>query len=177
MYRAGRFEEAIQHLKEADELMQQHPRESLPISPAYTWFFLAMAHHCLRHNEEALNWLDEAVQWTDKAIKEYETNPCFPRSWNRSLTLKLLRDEAESLLRRPTGTATDRAVPMERGSNEHASAGAGDNSEGTVQKKPTPQGNNHQVNTHAPTHAKGCEVRPDRIAFGAVYQGATVEAK
>lgn len=96
LYRAGRFKDALARLTEVDRLMGT-PSESLPISPAYTWFFLAMAHSRMGETEEAKHWLDKAVAWSDKAVKEHEERvKVLP--WNRRATLQLLRAEAEALL-------------------------------------------------------------------------------
>jgi hypothetical protein len=68
-------------------------------SPVYTWFFLAMAHHRLGHREEAKKWLDKAVAWTEKTIREADRGTTsLPR--NRRLTLKLLREEAEAMMKK-----------------------------------------------------------------------------
>ena len=65
-------------------------------SPAYTWYFLAMVHHKLGHEAEAEKWLDKATEWTDKVVREDEQGTA-PLAWNRRLTLKLLREEAEAM--------------------------------------------------------------------------------
>ncbi len=95
LYRAGRFEEAIQRLGEADRLAQDGTGKPPP-SPTYTWYFLAMTHHRLGHHEEAKKWLDKAVESTEKALADHEAGKEL-LVWNRRLTLKLLRDEAEAL--------------------------------------------------------------------------------
>ena len=96
LYRAGRFDEALARLSEADALVQE-PSEASKSSPAYTWFFLAMTQHRLGHADEAKQWLDKAVAWTDKTFAEADQGTA-DLSWNRRLTLKLLRDEATALL-------------------------------------------------------------------------------
>ena len=95
LYRAGRFNEAVQRLSEADRLAKE-PSEGQPTSPAYAWFFLAMAHHRIGHGDEAKKWLDRAVPWTDKTLHD-EKQGTAAVPWNRRLTLKLLREEAEAL--------------------------------------------------------------------------------
>jgi tetratricopeptide (TPR) repeat protein len=97
LYRAVRLEEAVQRLTEADRLAQQ-PGGSDRSPPAYIWFFLAMSHHRLGHREEAKKWLDKAVAWTEKNIREAEQGTT-DLPWNHRLTLKLLREEAEALLK------------------------------------------------------------------------------
>jgi tetratricopeptide (TPR) repeat protein len=96
LYRAGRFDEALARLTEAAALSQA-PSEASNSSPAYAWFFLAMAQHRLRHADEAKQWLDKAIAWTDKTIAEADQGTT-DLPWNRRLTLKLLRDEATTLL-------------------------------------------------------------------------------
>ena len=56
-----------------------------------------MAHHRLGHTAEAKQWLDKAVAWTDKTTTEADQGKA-DLPWNRRLTLKLLRDEATTLL-------------------------------------------------------------------------------
>ena len=90
LYRAGRWKDALAPLSEAAAPVKQ-PSEAIMSSPAYTWFFLAMAHHRLGHHEEAKKWLDKAVREADQGTADLP--------WNRRLTLKLLREEAEALLR------------------------------------------------------------------------------
>jgi len=97
LYRAGRLDEALRQLDQADRLANE-PNQAVQSSPAYTWFFLAMAHHRLGHGEEAKTWLDKAVTSTEKALGE-RTQGTADVPWNRRLTLKLLRDEAEALLK------------------------------------------------------------------------------
>ena len=96
LYRAGRFDEALARLAEVEPLVQE-PSEAIKSPPAYTWFFLAMAQHRLGHADEAKQWLDKAVAWTDKIFAEADQGTA-DLSWNRRLTLKLLRDEATTLL-------------------------------------------------------------------------------
>src|SRR5262249_42907018 len=93
LYRAGRFAEAIGPLREANTAWES--RKATMDSPAYTWFFLAMAHHQLAHAEEARQWLDKGIEWMDRETR----NNGLP--WNLRLTLQLLRREAEALLKGP----------------------------------------------------------------------------
>jgi Tfp pilus assembly protein PilF len=96
LYRAGRFEEAVQRPTEADKLTEK-PDTAARSSPAYTWYFWAMAHHKLGHEAEAKEWLDKATAWTAKVLGEHEEGTA-PLAWNRRLTLKLFREEAEELI-------------------------------------------------------------------------------
>jgi serine/threonine protein kinase/tetratricopeptide (TPR) repeat protein len=91
LYRAGRFAEAIQTLQEANTAWESTKATSS--CPAYTWFFLAMAHHQLGHAQEARQWLDKGIGWVDQETR----NNALP--WNRRLTLQLLRREAEAVLK------------------------------------------------------------------------------
>jgi WD40 repeat protein/tetratricopeptide (TPR) repeat protein len=98
LYRAGRVQQAIQRLMEAEPFFQALDA-TLPTSPAYTWFYLAMAHHRLGHADEAKKFLDKAAAWMDEETREPKA-PTPPRpAWNRRLTLKLLSDEAHTLLK------------------------------------------------------------------------------
>jgi tetratricopeptide (TPR) repeat protein len=96
LYRAGRLDEAIQRLTEGDRLVKE-PSAATPSAPAYTWFFLAMAHQRLGHREEAKKWLDKAVAWTEKTLRDADQGAA-DLPWNRRLTLKLLREEAAAVL-------------------------------------------------------------------------------
>jgi serine/threonine protein kinase/Tfp pilus assembly protein PilF len=95
LYRASRYEEALHRLTEADKLIEK-PDTGGRSSPAYTWFFLAMAHYRLGNREEAKQWFDEAVAWTDKAMQQDEVDRSLTRDCR--LALRLLRAEAETLL-------------------------------------------------------------------------------
>ncbi len=116
LYRAGRFDEALVRLSEAAALVEQTGAAS-NLSPAYPWFFLAMTQHRLGHAEEAKQWLDKAVTWTDKALADADQGTT-DLPWNRRLTLKLLRDEATTLLG-VTSPTTERA-PEPAGKMEEA---------------------------------------------------------
>jgi tetratricopeptide (TPR) repeat protein len=96
LYRAGRFEEAVQRLAEADKLTEA-PDAASKSSPAYTWYFLAMAHQANGQSDEAKKWLGKAVEWSDKVFREDEEGTA-PLAWNRRLTLRLLREEAEAMI-------------------------------------------------------------------------------
>ena len=96
LYRAGRFDEALTRLSEAGALVQV-PSEATLFPPAYIWFFLAMTQQRLGHAEEAKQWLDKAAAWTDKILADADQGTA-DLSWNRRLTLKLVRDEAAALL-------------------------------------------------------------------------------
>ena len=93
LYRAGRFNEALAHLSEAAARIQE-PSEASNMSPAYTWYFLAMAHAKVGHEEQARQYLDKANAWTEKVLDDDENLP----PWNRRATLELFRKEAGSLL-------------------------------------------------------------------------------
>lgn len=94
LYRAGRFDEAIQKLSG---------------STAYTstWFFTAMAHHRLGHFDESRKWLNQAVERTEET---QDTT-----AWSQRLILQLLRREAELLMGRSEQTRLDgeEVVPVE----------------------------------------------------------------
>ncbi len=59
LYRAGRFDEAVQQLT-AGSADGAEPA-------ARAWLFLAMAHERLGHTREAGRWLDRAIAWLDRA--------------------------------------------------------------------------------------------------------------
>jgi tetratricopeptide (TPR) repeat protein len=89
LYRAGRFDDAVAKLNQVNTAWEQAATKPVNYSPAYSWFFLALAHHRLGHADEARRWLDQAVTWMEREIKNSPP-------WNRRLTLELLRREAES---------------------------------------------------------------------------------
>ena len=57
-YRAGRWQEAVQSVTKAQELM--------PATFGFNDFFLAMAHWQLDQKAEARKWYDQAVEWMEK---------------------------------------------------------------------------------------------------------------
>src|SRR5262249_37918739 len=82
--RAGKHPEAIQRLKEGLALREQFPS---------AWLFLAIAHARARQADEARRWLDKARKWRAGRGRA-ETLP-----WDARLRLKVLREEAEGLLK------------------------------------------------------------------------------
>jgi tetratricopeptide (TPR) repeat protein len=94
LYRAGRFKEAAERLSEAGAAVDA-PSNGTAI--VYNWFFQAMAQHRLGDMVAAAKWLEKAVREIDKPPPNTGQNP--PNdTWNRRLTLRLLRSEAEELL-------------------------------------------------------------------------------
>jgi tetratricopeptide (TPR) repeat protein len=98
LYRAGQTQEAIACLTESDRSAAELS-EKANASPAYAWYFLAMAQHQAGHRDEARSNLEKANVRTTRALDDQEN----PLPWNRRLTLELLRHEAEELL----GDASD----------------------------------------------------------------------
>jgi tetratricopeptide (TPR) repeat protein len=96
LYRAGRLEEAVERLIEADKRIEV-PDAALSSSPAYTWYFLAMAHYELGTHAEAQKWLDTANDWSEKVLREHDEGTA-TLPWNRRMTLELLREETEGLI-------------------------------------------------------------------------------
>jgi Flp pilus assembly protein TadD len=86
LYRAGRFDEAIQQLnasiaaRNGDGVFQD-------------WLFLAMARHRLGHVAEARQWLDKTIQWEAKRKAD-----AAPMGWELCVELKCLRREAQELI-------------------------------------------------------------------------------
>jgi WD40 repeat protein/serine/threonine protein kinase/tetratricopeptide (TPR) repeat protein len=99
LYRAGRFGEAIHRLQEANTAWENAATKPTMYSPAYMWFFLAMAHQRLAHAEAARQWLEKGIKWMDREVENPGNEAS--RSWNRRLTLQLLRREAEAVLKEP----------------------------------------------------------------------------
>ena len=93
LYRAGRFEEAIHALKDAQAI--EHAKSNVP----YAGFFIAMAHHRLGHASEARTCLKKACDDAEKALKHPDSDIDGSKlPWNRRLTFELLRKEAEALI-------------------------------------------------------------------------------
>jgi WD40 repeat protein/tetratricopeptide (TPR) repeat protein len=82
LYRAGRYNEAIRQLEEGIRLRAG-------VSVPSDWTFLAMAHHCLGHRDEARRWLNR--------LREYQPSADADQFWNE-LQTRLLRSEAEALI-------------------------------------------------------------------------------
>jgi tetratricopeptide (TPR) repeat protein len=96
LYRAGRFEEAARRLTAAEAAARRaKPRPSILAS---TWLLLAMVEARLGHAAQARAWLARAVREIEQPPAESAKNP-FADTWNRRLTLRLLRAEAEALLK------------------------------------------------------------------------------
>jgi tetratricopeptide (TPR) repeat protein len=93
LYRAGRFKEAVETLESTTE-----SEEPLLGELAYSGYFLSMAHHASGHHNEAKKWLQKAVAATEQVLREDEKDEGARLQWNRRLTLKLLRKEAESAI-------------------------------------------------------------------------------
>jgi serine/threonine protein kinase/tetratricopeptide (TPR) repeat protein len=106
LYRAGRFEDAIKPLTEATALNPDPYRSNR----SYTWFFLALAHHRLGHADEARRWLEKGTHLMEEELKRppepneeavKRAGGTVPPTWNRKLTLRLLRREAEEQIQGP----------------------------------------------------------------------------
>jgi len=96
LYRASRFEDSI---RKFDEAIKVHGQGGT----AADWLFLAMAHHRLSHANDAKKWLTKAQQWMNNPAPEKPTQgtPVFYMSptWEQRLELKLIRAEAEGLIK------------------------------------------------------------------------------
>jgi len=93
LYRANRHQEAIERLSELDR-RREKPDRAAKSSPAYTWYFLAMAHKKAGNAEQARQYLNKANQWADEVLADEENPP----HWGRQATLELLRKEAKAVL-------------------------------------------------------------------------------
>jgi len=111
--RAGRLQDAIQRLTEADHLVIDASDPSVRPSPAHTWLFLAMAHHRLGHQAEARKWFDKAAAWADKAFEaDRAAGPRLP--WRRRAMLKLLCAQAETLLKQRAPSEKPKGIAPEK---------------------------------------------------------------
>jgi tetratricopeptide (TPR) repeat protein len=91
LYRAGKFNKAIKQLSKLNSEWEQGKEFPTLTSPAYTWFFLAMAHHQLGNTDQAHRYFESAVERAEQEIAG-------DTWWNRELTLQLLQAEAVELL-------------------------------------------------------------------------------
>ena len=95
LYRAGRYEEALECLDAAAKTFFRPSASELS--------FLAMTHHRLGHAEKARFCLAEAARWIDEANGQIEadlsgTRPAW-RDWHEPVWGPLLFREAETLLK------------------------------------------------------------------------------
>ena len=94
LHRAGRSEEAIKRLMEANDLIKDGQRWAVEFR-ASIGYFLAMAHHQLGQDVEAAQWLNKANEQAEKAI----ANETAAYNWfHGRIALQTLRREAEALL-------------------------------------------------------------------------------
>ena len=93
LYRDGRYDEALKELTRLDRMNESHAEANT--STRDTSYFLAMTHHALGQNDEASAALVRANEWTDRILQSEQDPP----SWDRRLTLGLLRREADQVLR------------------------------------------------------------------------------
>ncbi len=98
LYRAGRFAEAEQVLSRAVKLHANG-------GTAQGWLFLALAHQRLGHAAEARAWLERAIAAIEagQPPRGKADAARVPVSWEIRLHLKLLRLEAEQVVRGPQG--------------------------------------------------------------------------
>ena len=97
LYRAGRYQEAVQRLEEA---VKAYGQDGDP----WTQFFLAMAHHRLGHAKEVKQWLDRALPAVEKTLTNGlegvpGQNSSLPLDSMQRLELQFLRREAEALVK------------------------------------------------------------------------------
>jgi len=93
LYRAGRYEEALQRIEAAAKFFRPGASE---------WSFLAMTHHRLGHIDKARYYLAEAARWLDEANHQTEADVSGTRpawiDWHEPVWGPLLFREAEKLL-------------------------------------------------------------------------------
>jgi tetratricopeptide (TPR) repeat protein len=115
-YRAGQFEEAARHLRQALKTWPDNPYGSADAAeggaPVMAWLILAMAHHRLDQGDEARSWLCKAVRKMDQELAEKGVGHLRKDTpvW---AMCQVLRTEAEALLKK-----TD-TVPAKPKGNAH----------------------------------------------------------
>lgn len=97
LYRAGRFEEAAKRLIEAEAAFPE--TKNARSSIIYNWLFQAMSEHRLGRTDKAKEWLEKAIKDIKQPPQDRPSDGA-ARAWNRQLTLRLLRREAEELLKK-----------------------------------------------------------------------------
>jgi WD40 repeat protein/tetratricopeptide (TPR) repeat protein/tRNA A-37 threonylcarbamoyl transferase component Bud32 len=91
LYRAGRYEQAIQYCEEA---IKAHGGGGLP----FDWLILAMAHHRLGHTQEARQWLAKTTAWMSEFEHGKTQNAIIARTWFGLLEVRRFLREAEGLI-------------------------------------------------------------------------------
>jgi tetratricopeptide (TPR) repeat protein len=108
--RAGLYEQALASLEKSKQL-----ESTSRSSDAYAAFFQAITQHHLGRTSLARESLAEATALADQELSDETKRP----GWNRILTLKLLREEAEALLKNAEhNDAEPTNKPEETRSNE-----------------------------------------------------------
>jgi hypothetical protein len=98
LYRAGRYEEAIQRLT-----------VGIGNGSAPGWLYLAQAQRAADRPDEARQWLLKALEWTEPALDPTPGRPGSRAAWDLLVVIRTLRREAEALLHAlPARGATDR---------------------------------------------------------------------
>jgi tetratricopeptide (TPR) repeat protein len=94
LYRAGRFEEALKRLTEAEAAFKdaQNPRSTV----IYSWLFQAMTRHRLGQAAEARRLFEKAAKVIDQPLEQFKGETA--KDWSRRLTLQLWRREAQARL-------------------------------------------------------------------------------
>jgi tetratricopeptide (TPR) repeat protein len=91
LYRAGKFQEAIERFTAALKLRK---------GPAPTvWLFLAMAHQRLKQPEEAKEWLEKARKRIEELRRQKPGEGGDKVPWKERLALTVLQREAEALVK------------------------------------------------------------------------------
>ena len=81
--------------------------------PASTWYFLAMTHQRLGHQDEARKWYEKAAAWTSEVLapasEDGTTKPSV--KWDDRLKLELLQREVSKQLAIPVVKAEGLSSP------------------------------------------------------------------
>jgi uncharacterized protein HemY len=90
LFRAGKYAQAVARLKAA---CKEHPRGGGP----FDYLLLALAHHHLKHADEARACLKEGLRLTELAREGKLDDPTLPMPlfWIQRLELQILRRDAE----------------------------------------------------------------------------------
>jgi serine/threonine protein kinase len=97
LVRSGRYEEGIRVFDKLVADWDEQPSRQNLTSPAYNWFFLAIAHHHLGNADMATQCYAHAVSQMKKELSD-ALDSRQTLSWERQLTFEILQRETSRLL-------------------------------------------------------------------------------
>jgi tetratricopeptide (TPR) repeat protein len=111
LFRAGQPDEAIEQLLSVNEQVDTES-PAANVSPAYTWFALALACHRVGQSDQAQQWREKAVNGMTENLGDSPANAEESDiAWNWRRTLEMFRTEMATTLGASTAE-TDPEVPV-----------------------------------------------------------------